>query len=343
MKTIRENVFETNSSSTHSISFSKNKTMNIDYSLLENVINGEILVIDGYYDFGWGPDKYNDSMTKIVYYLLNYGYLSYRIWDESEPTEGDLELDRELEEIIINTIQNRFPQIKKIIFNIDKTSTISNHNCGRRVISNIDDFIFNLDTWLFIDNDNSDRNADFYIVSSDRPDYILIINPEDKNNCIIFDQLMNLRPRYVRSIVDMLLEKYTFDGDRKLQKITPETKTFWYFNKVNSILCTTINDSIKTSVEIFFKIYKKENLYEYDGSIDLKKDSIIIDKNRNLLSDNKTYEHFMSTFNFENAYLDYLRKSEYTEINDNYNIFNINDKQYLLDISKDVDYEDYDD
>ena len=28
MKTIRENVFETNSSSTHSISFSKNKTMN---------------------------------------------------------------------------------------------------------------------------------------------------------------------------------------------------------------------------------------------------------------------------------------------------------------------------
>lgn len=67
MKTlIRANVFETNSSSTHSVSVSDGS------GLMDNIIpneNGEIVVIPR--EFGWGYEEYNDPETKLAY-LLQY-------------------------------------------------------------------------------------------------------------------------------------------------------------------------------------------------------------------------------------------------------------------------------
>jgi hypothetical protein len=63
MKQIRRNVFETNSSSTHSISFSK-KT-GLDKSELEVSMDGYIYISLG--EFGWEIENYYDQRRKLSY------------------------------------------------------------------------------------------------------------------------------------------------------------------------------------------------------------------------------------------------------------------------------------
>ena len=73
MKKIRNAVFETNSSSSHSISVSE---VNSD-ELMDNVMlmdeNDNVVVEPG--EFGWEQEVYNDSVTKASYmltYVKNY-------------------------------------------------------------------------------------------------------------------------------------------------------------------------------------------------------------------------------------------------------------------------------
>lgn len=67
MKTIRNSVFETNSSSSHSISVRRNKSGHYDYKLNLNKSGFCILTFGCFHDFGWGPDKYNDLESKLNY------------------------------------------------------------------------------------------------------------------------------------------------------------------------------------------------------------------------------------------------------------------------------------
>ena len=62
MKLIRKNVFETNSSSTHSITIANSTGL---YSTLPVDENGVVNIISG--DFGWEEQEYSDTQTKAAY------------------------------------------------------------------------------------------------------------------------------------------------------------------------------------------------------------------------------------------------------------------------------------
>lgn len=64
-RVIRENVFESNSSSCHSLAFSKDSLLQPCYMEVND--NNKITVELG--EFGWGYDEYTDWRTKLSYLL----------------------------------------------------------------------------------------------------------------------------------------------------------------------------------------------------------------------------------------------------------------------------------
>ena len=71
MKSIRKQLFETNSSSTHSVTLVNQNTSNIDFSQLDVYVDP----VDHYIhmqfgEFGWEEMEYTDALTKLQY-LLN--------------------------------------------------------------------------------------------------------------------------------------------------------------------------------------------------------------------------------------------------------------------------------
>ncbi len=67
---IREGLFETNSSSSHAIVFQKAPVIrpeDFDNDDLKPDKSGELLIATG--EFGWGPDRYDDSLYKASYAL----------------------------------------------------------------------------------------------------------------------------------------------------------------------------------------------------------------------------------------------------------------------------------
>ncbi len=74
MKTTRHKVFETNSSSTHSITFNSEDSTapSIYWDISSDMINTTIQVTTN--EFGWGREDYNDFYTKLSYlatYIIN--------------------------------------------------------------------------------------------------------------------------------------------------------------------------------------------------------------------------------------------------------------------------------
>ena len=136
--TIRNNVFETNSSSTHSVTIkSTNKWDNI----LPNSDN--IIIIYGD-DFGWEWEKYNDAYTKAKYCAVYFKH-------------DDTKLE-ELKEIISD-----YTNADDVIFYVDDSyiDHQSSDILDDLTMEEIKDFIFCLDSWLYLGNDNSD-NSNFY-------------------------------------------------------------------------------------------------------------------------------------------------------------------------------------
>jgi len=150
MKKIRNAVFETNSSSSHSISVSD---VNSD-ELMDNVMvmdeNDNVVVEPG--EFGWEEEVYNDSVTKASYmltYIKNYC--------------GDRE--SEFEEMLKDVIKEQ-TGCNDVIFNesgdkyynygyIDHQS--SSNDQLHWVFENketLRQFIFNRESILETDNDN---------------------------------------------------------------------------------------------------------------------------------------------------------------------------------------------
>ena len=74
MKNIRFNVFETNSSSSHSISISNTRVISLNNSceILETIIpddNGVVYLEGG--EFGWENLNYHDALSKANYCLID--------------------------------------------------------------------------------------------------------------------------------------------------------------------------------------------------------------------------------------------------------------------------------
>jgi len=155
-KLVRKCVWETNSSSSHSVSVAgSDKEFILDTIYPDQ--NGAVHVFGG--EFGWEWERYNDAETK-----LSYAYQ-----------------DNVSKKLLADVI-NKQTGAKKVIF--DKTSKengyIDHESVGTASSICTDEestrnFIFNKNSWLFTGNDNGEPDPTFY----DVPEYKngMVINP----------------------------------------------------------------------------------------------------------------------------------------------------------------------
>lgn len=143
-KLIRNGVFETNSSSSHSISVAKD---NMDF-VMDTIYpdqNGVIKVFGE--EFGWGWEKFNDSMTKLAYVFQDQGSNCF--------------------DMIVEVVKEQTGALE-VVFD-EAGGYIDHDGCGTasEVCENkesLRQFIFNKNSWLFIGNDNSDPDPMFFDV-----------------------------------------------------------------------------------------------------------------------------------------------------------------------------------
>ena len=137
MKKIRNGIFETNSSSTHSITLG-------DFVPTKNM-TGWLPDEDGNYhiaygEFGWGPDEYNDCMTKASYALTF--------------AKDDEHKDELLKSALADV------GIAPVVFDGDAYNAYIDHQSSHvgallfESKENLLRFIFDSDSVLTIDNDN---------------------------------------------------------------------------------------------------------------------------------------------------------------------------------------------
>jgi len=173
MENIRHSVFETNSSSTHSISISSES--NGIYETIEPV-DGVITLIGG--EFGWAWDQYNSAMVKANYaaiYAMSNG-LTEMLTDILKEHTGAKE--------VVLSFSNDYDS--------DHYSYIDHQShdcCGAAFLSkeSLKDFIFNPKSWLFTGNDNEEAHPNFYDVDSDK-NYCFELKMNDVDDSIKFSE-----------------------------------------------------------------------------------------------------------------------------------------------------------
>lgn len=140
MELIRLNCFETNSSSSHSISITKGSSP--VYTTMEH--NGTIEIKGG--EFGWEYEKTNNALTKATYACIQFMHSQ----------EG---LQQVLDIIKEQTMANEV-----IFLGNDNNSYIDHDSMGILPLDEVREFIFNKNYWLFLGNDNSEAPQHFYDV-----------------------------------------------------------------------------------------------------------------------------------------------------------------------------------
>lgn len=148
MINIRRGVFETNSSSTHSIVMMKNHPDGSDdwYQLNED---GELILYEGDLDFGWGPDVLDDSFGRLCYAIASYG-------DKKEKMDEICELCKKH--------ISGFESFRFMGYGYDRNSqhhgSIDHQSVGtlngflKSADVSLEDFIFNNRYLVIIDHDN---------------------------------------------------------------------------------------------------------------------------------------------------------------------------------------------
>jgi len=140
MEKIRSAVFETNSSSTHSISIStENTDLLLDTSLQPDK-DGNIVLIGG--DFGWGIEDFYDAQTKASYIA---------VW-------SNVHHGGKYDDTIIEVICNQ-TAASNVIFSfedsyIDHQSSDNEYDYICEDKETLRHFIFNRNSFLHLDNDN---------------------------------------------------------------------------------------------------------------------------------------------------------------------------------------------
>lgn len=142
-KLIRHGVFETNSSSSHSVSVAdETKDFVMDY-IYPN--EDGVVVLEGG-EFGWNWFKNNDAITKANYVVASYG------------------LTDNLKEVIME----HTGAVDVVYETTDDYSSYVDHDSygvapqGKEELKN---FIFNQNSWLFGGNDNATADPTFYDVT----------------------------------------------------------------------------------------------------------------------------------------------------------------------------------
>lgn len=181
MKQIRKGVFETNSSSSHSIAVKKDKGMYSYEEIVNSVFPGGIpndwdgiIHIDGYRDmyFNWGWEVLKTFWAKARFALASYfreaGFYDY----EQKGLKADEDDYPDEVKEIIALLKELLPGFKEIDFSssnregwyiygdIDHQSAgLLQEYLGKKGVS-LKDFLVNREYVVFIDNDNSCVKAD---------------------------------------------------------------------------------------------------------------------------------------------------------------------------------------
>lgn len=176
---IRHNVFETNSSSTHSISLSDETGPELlDLSLTPKEDETSIRLTGG--EFNWEWAKYNDALTKANYvavmlneikdWMVHYKQLKPKEREERLGVDLLAWADKHYGECYNNFIDVLIEQtgceyvwLGGVEGNIDHQSCEDIHDVEWLLNkANIKKFIFNKKSWLFTGNDNSEAPVNFY-------------------------------------------------------------------------------------------------------------------------------------------------------------------------------------
>lgn len=134
MINIRNSVFETNSSSSHSLVFSKkNRGYSYDLPVDEN----GVLVIP-YGEFGWGPDILKTPIEKLSYLITDHGGI---------------------DDDIIEMIKTKCPKVKEVetepVDSYWPEGYVDHESVGTSRGVSPEELVFNNSIIVIIDNDNS--------------------------------------------------------------------------------------------------------------------------------------------------------------------------------------------
>lgn len=153
---IRKGVFETNSSSSHSIAIASEDKQFVLDTIYPNQ-NG-VITVNGD-EYGWEWFKHNDAETKASYAAQSF-------------VNDDDSLDM-LKEVIMEQTG-----ATEIIFSGLSEGYIDHDSYGivPKTSRELKDFIFNKNSWLFGGNDNSEPDPTFYHVPEIRDGKIIVPN-----------------------------------------------------------------------------------------------------------------------------------------------------------------------
>lgn len=149
---VRKGVFETNSSSSHSISIADDTKQFVMDTIYPDQ-NGNVYVYGG--EYGWEWFKHNDAETKLSYAAQQF--------------HGNISSLNTLREIVMEQTG-----ATDVVFNLDG---YIDHDSVGIVPSDKDslrNFIFNKNSWLFGGNDNSTPDPTFYDVPEIRDGRVIL-------------------------------------------------------------------------------------------------------------------------------------------------------------------------
>lgn len=148
MRTVRQSVFETNSSSTHSI------TINEKSVLMDSITPNQdgVIVLNGG-EFGWTFDKFDDPLTKANYCAID-------VKNDPDKTQmlKDVLTEQTGAEIVIK-ISDDYDDINHSYIDHQSEGT---SNLAFESKEKLKNFIFNRKSILFTGNDNSSPPPNFY-------------------------------------------------------------------------------------------------------------------------------------------------------------------------------------
>jgi len=155
MKQIRRKVFETNSSSSHSLVYSK-KDRGYNYDL--PVDKDGVLTIP-FGEFRWGPEILTTPMQKLSYYITdNFSGQGIDVQEVYDTKEA---------KYLISIIKKNCPQVKEVRFKESEEDIdfgyVDHQSVGTSTGErDLEKLIFSNSIIILIDNDNSDHYGRYF-------------------------------------------------------------------------------------------------------------------------------------------------------------------------------------
>jgi len=217
MKNIRTNVFETNSSSSHSISISDSD------GVLDTIApdeNGNIVLTGG--EFGWAWEQINDPLTKANYCAV------------------DVQHNEEYLKMLVDVIKEH-TGCNEVILDIGgyiDHESVGNSLIGFKSYQALKNLLFNPNSYIFTGNDNGVEPPNFYDVGRDfNYKYQLEIDGtdlvckfEDVPSAKDIDEAIeSIMERHIYNEYSSIHDHYQYNDDDDSEEVFKEPDDVWKF------------------------------------------------------------------------------------------------------------------